>query len=276
VFERGFTRTRLPAGRELALSACAIVGLSRLVDGPVVWLVALLLLAAMLFGSLQVLADADPNSEAAGVPVEALLTPSVAAVACLGAIRLVPAGLWLVPALAVSAWLVERTLATEVRLLAATKGPSASDRSILLVQAVVIAFLAFAGVASIVPGGLAEPAGAARDPLPESDLVVLVLADALVAGLLGYRASALRLTTLRDALWSAASYASVIAIGAAAIRAMAIPRLVGPAILTLLFFLWDAFHGAPPSRRRDPAWLWQTVLLAVLGLVVLAWNLRLR
>jgi hypothetical protein len=113
-------------------------------------------------------------------------------------------------------------------------------------------------------------------PLAESDLVLLAVADAVVAGLLGYRASALRITNLRDVLWSAATYASAIAIAAAALRAMVIPRLVGPALLTLVFFLWDAFHGAPPARRRDPRWIWQTVLLVVLGGVVVAWNLRLR
>ncbi len=284
-------RLRVPARRELALGACVVIGLSRLVDGPVVWLVAALLFGAMLLGTLQVLADGeadgtahgdahrDPRTEAAGVPIEALLTPSVAAIACLAAARLVPVTPWLLPALLAAGWLIERTIATEVRLLSATHGPTASDRSAILIQALVIAFVAFAGAASIVPGGLAEPTtvgGGPPSPLPEVDLLVLVAADALVAGLLGYRASALRLTTLRDALWSAATYASVVAIGAAGLRAMAIPRLLGPAVLALIFFLWDAFHGASPTRRRDPGWIWQTALLVALGVVVVAWNLRLR
>ena len=57
---------------------------------------------------------------------------------------------------------------------------------------------------------------------------------------------------------------------------MEIPRLIGPALLTLLFYLWDAFAGAAPSRRRSGSWLWQTGLLAVMGLAVIAWNLLLR
>ena len=113
-------------------------------------------------------------------------------------------------------------------------------------------------------------------PLALQDLVLLAAADALVAGLLGYRAAALRVTTLRDALWSAATYAIAIAIGAAALRAMAIPRLIGPALLTLVFYLWDAFHGAAPARRRDPRWIWQTGLLVGLGVVVVGWNLLVR
>ena len=127
----------------------------------------------------------------------------------------------------------------------------------------------------MIPGGLVQPVTSGRT-LPETNLLVLAGSDAIIAFLLGYRAASLRVTTLRDALWSALTYALAIAIGAAALRAMEIPRLMGPALLTLLFYLWDAFAGATPSRRRDGRWLWQTGLLAVLGLAVIAWNLLLR
>ena len=84
--------------RDLALAAMTVVGLSRLIEPPALWLVAILLLVAMLFGTLQVLADeSHPTLALAGVAIEALILPSVAAVACLGAIRLVPFGLWLDP-----------------------------------------------------------------------------------------------------------------------------------------------------------------------------------
>jgi hypothetical protein len=106
-----------------------------------------------------------------------------------------------------------------------------------------------------------------------ANLALLAVADAQIAFLLGYRVAALRVTTLRDALWSAATYALAIAIGAAALRAMEIPRLLGPALLTLEFYLWDAFHGGT-GRRRDVSWIWQTALLVGLGLIVLAWNQR--
>ena len=128
------------------------------------------------------------------------------------------------------------------------------------------------GVAAMVRGGLVQTAG----PLAESDLLVLASADALVAGLLGYRIAALRVTTVRDALWQAITYAVAIAIGAAAIRAMEIPRLVGPALLTLAFYLWDAFISTAPSRRRDGRWIGRIALLLGLGVIVAAWNLLLR
>ncbi len=57
---------------------------------------------------------------------------------------------------------------------------------------------------------------------------------------------------------------------------MAIPQLVGPALLTLLVYLWDALNAATPSIRRDPRWRWQVGMLLVLALVVVGWNLRLR
>lgn len=264
--------------RDLVLAAVTILGVSRFVDGPLVWVVATLLFFALLLGTLQVLAHADPFGETAGVPIEALLTPTVAAMACFGAIRMVPVGMWLAPAIGLAWLLIDRTIRTEARILASPHGPTSEDRARLLVQALIVAFLAFAGAAALVPGGLPEPVtpGATPQPLSEGNLLLLASLDALVAGLLGYRASALRVTNLRDALWSAATYASAIAIGAAALRAMDIPRLIGPAMLTLVFFLWDAFHAAPPSRRRDPRWIWQTAMLVALGVIVIAWNLGLR
>jgi hypothetical protein len=264
--------------RDLVLAAVTILAVSRFVSGPLLWLVAVLLFFALLLGTLQVLAQSDPFGESAGVPIEALLTPTVAAMACFGALRLVPVGMWLAPAVGVAWLLIDRTIRTEARILAAPHGPTSEDRARILVQALIVAFLAFAGAAALVPGGLPEPAapGITPPPLSEANLLLLASLDALVAGLLGYRASALRVTNLRDALWSAATYASAIAIGAAALRAMDIPRLVGPAILVLVFFLWDAFHAASPSRRRHPRWIWQMAMLAGLGILVIGWNLALR
>ena len=265
-----------PAQRDLAIMAVTVVGLSRLVEPPLVWLVAGLLLGAMLLGVLQVLADeASPAEAASGVPIEALILPAVAAVACLGAIRLVPFGLWLVPALVITWLLVRRALALEARILRAPTSLSADDRTAVLVTILLIAFIGFTGVAAMIPGGLVQPFSGGG-PLPETDLLVLAAGDGILAGLLGYRAVALRVGSLADALWSAATYLAAIAIGAAALRAMEIPRLMGPALLTLAVYLWDALTGTHPSRRREVRWIWQTGLLAALGLVVTAWNLLLR
>jgi hypothetical protein len=157
------------------------------------------------------------------------------------------------------------------------QGPTAGDRTAILINTLVVALVAFSGIAAIVPAGLAglQPPGAPTPVLPLGSLAVLALADSIVAGLLGYRTVALRVGSARDAAWAALSSGVVIAIGAAGIRAIGVPRLVGPAVLMLLFYLWDTLHAAPPSRRRDPRWLWETAILAGLGVAVVAWNLRL-
>ena len=278
------TATSFPADRaarrDLSLVAVTVVGLSRLIEPPSVWFVGIFLLGAMLLGTLQVLGDESSRTETGGlgVPVESLILPAVSAMACVGAIRLVPFGLLLAPALLLTGIIVSRCLDLEARILAAREGLDADDRTAILVTILLVAFIGFAGAAATVTGGLAQPGsdGAAGGPLSERGLLALAVADALIAFLLGYRAVALRVTSARDALWSAATYAAAIAIGAAALRAMEIPRLVGPGLLTLAFYLWDAFHAATPARRRDARWIWQTILLVGLGGVVTAWNLLLR
>ena len=271
------TALEVPAARrDLALLVVVIVGLARLLDGPLSWLVAILLLAATLLGSLQVLGQLDSPGTEHGVPIESLILPAVAAIGCMGAIGLVPIGALMVPALAGTAFLVDRTLVLEERILVADRALTPEDRSSVLVATLLVAFVGFVGVGALVPGGLAGGPGEAAPPLAGRDLLLLAGGDAIVAGLLGYRAAALRVTMLRDVLWSAATNAIAIAIGAAALRAMAIPRLIGPALLTLAFYLWDAFHGASPSMRRDPRWIWQTVLLVVLGVIVAGWNILVR
>lgn len=271
------TALEVPAARrDLALVVVVIVGLARLLDGPLTWLVAVLLLVATLFGSLQVLGQLDTPETEHGVPIESLILPGIAAIGCLGVIGLVPLGALMVPALAATAFLVDRTLVLEERILRADQALSAEDRSSVLVATLLVGFVAYVGVGALVPGGLAGGPGETVSPMATGDLLLLAGADAVVAGLLGYRAAALRMTMLRDVLWSAMTYAIAIAVGAAALRAMAIPRLIGPALLTLGFYLWDTFHGASPSRRRDPRWIWQTLLLVLVGVIVAGWNILIR
>ena len=191
------------ARRDLTLIVVVIVGLARLLDGPLTWLVAGLLLAATLLGALQVLGQAEGPAAEHGVPIESLILPAVAAIGCLGAIDLVPIGIWLVPALAATAFLVDRTLRLEERIVArdrdrprTTARRSSSSRCSSRSSG-------SPASGALVPGGLAGGLGQPVPPLALQDLVLLAAADALVAGLLGYRAAALRVTTLRDALWSA-------------------------------------------------------------------------
>ena len=263
---------------DLSLAAVVVVGLSRLIEPPGVWFVAIFLLGAMLVGAVRVLGGSAPARERAlAVPLASLILPAVAAVAFVGVIRLVPFGLWLVPALLLTGLVVHRCLALEARQLGTPAPLDADRRTTVLVTILVVAFLGFVGVAATAPNGLGALAvGATGAPLDGSALLQLVVGDAVIAFLLGYRAAALRLTSTRDLLLSALTYLAAIAIGAAALRAMAIPRLLGPALLTLAFYLWDSVHATPPTGRRDVRWWWQVALLGVLGVVVIVWNLLLR
>jgi hypothetical protein len=168
-------------------------------------------------------------------------------------------------------------LALEVGILAQPNSVSDGDRARVLVAAVATAFIAFTGVAALVPGGMPEPTGlatAGSSTMTQGWLVVLAVADAAVAFVIGWRISALRFGQPLEVARSALTYALVIAIAAGLIRAIDLPRLVGPAVLTLVFYLWDAQHGSAPARRRERRFLLEMTLLGILAVVVVAWNTR--
>jgi hypothetical protein len=259
------------ARRELVLVASILVLLARLVERPDAFLIAGLMPIVMLLAGAAVLRA----EERPGRPYESLLIPAVLTGGAAAAIQLVPAGLMLVPVLAVFAFALDRILALELRLLTQATGVSESDRTKVMASAVAAAFVAFSGMAALVPGGLPEP-GSASTPTPLTDgwLIVLALDDALIALLLGFRVASLRYGNSRDAARSALTYAIVVAVAAGAIRAMNVPLLIGPAALTVVFYLWDALHASAPARRREPRFLWETILLALLAVVVVAWNMQ--
>lgn len=262
------------AARDLVTASMAVVLLSWLVEGPAVWILAAILLAAVILGTLQVLGEGVAAAVGPGVPVEALLVPGVTAVAILGSVRVVPAGILVLPAILAGAWLLLRVLGMEARVLASHSGPSGADRTAVIGTSLVVGFLAFLGCAALVPGSLPDPGAVSAGPTG-AQLATLAGGDALIAFLLGYRVAALRTTNIRDVAWFALTSATVVAMAALALRAMEIPRLLGPALLVLVFFLWDAIHGTAPVRRRDRRRVWETILLAVLGLLVVAWSVRL-
>lgn len=265
--------TSVPARRDLVFVAVLLVGLGRLVERPDAFLVAGLVPVVILVAGLGILGGGESRSR----PFEALLIPAVLTGGAAASIQLVPPGLGMVPFLAGFAFLLDRTLVLEMRLLTQPAGSTDADRARVLLSAVVAAFVTFTGIAALVPGGLAEPGGVTSgSALTEVWLIVLAVDNALIALLLGYRMASFRFGTAKDAVRSALTYAVIVAIAAGAIRAIDLPLLVGPAVLTLVFYLWNALHGTAPARRREPRFLWEMILLVVLALVVVAWNLRLR
>lgn len=266
------------ATAEMVVLSIALVAVSRVAEGPALWACAVLTFAALVLAALEVLgtdAEAAGVAAADGVPVEALLTPGLASLAAIGALRLLPIGWLLLPGLAAAGLLVAAGLAIERRILLRPAGPTDADRLAMLSLLLLISFLGFAGIAAAIPGALAEPTTnrVAAPALPLMDLGLLATADGIMAGLAGYRLAALRAPRLAAAALTALTYAVVVAIAAAALRALAIPRLLGPALLALVIYLWSAYRGAPRTGRRDARWVWELILLTGLGALVVAWNL---
>lgn len=268
--------------RDLAIAVGVVVALSRFAPDGFVWPIAAVLLAGVVLGALQIVAEADPAAQGTGVPVESLILPGAAAVAALGAIRLIPIGVVLAPAFVLAGGLVGLALITELRLARATGPPSSANRTAVLIQVLLVGFLGFSGVAALVPGGLPAPGEVGVAPgsnAPGSNALAVALqaaGDGLIAFLLAYRVAALRSSNLRNVAWFGITGAAVVAIAAVALRSIEIPRILGPALLILVFFLWDAIHSGGPVRRRDPWRAWETAALALLAIVVIGWSVGFR
>lgn len=259
------------ARRELVLAASLLVALGAAVDPAAAHLVALLVALAVLLAG-PALVGGGPARWLRPMALPTLLSAGAAAAA-----HSAPAGLWLLAALGAFAVALDRILAIELTILERIDGASESDRTHVLAAAVATAFVAFTGVASLVPRGMPEPVGspiAGASAIAQGWLLVLAAADAGVALVIGWRISALRRGQPLEVARSAVTYALVTAIAAGLVRAVDLPRLVGPAVLTLVFYLWDAQHGSAPARRRERRFVWEMILLAILAIVVVAWNLR--
>lgn len=270
-----------PAGiRELVVGAGVVLLLSRFTEAESTWVLAAILFGAIVLGALEVVGESHPTTRAHGVPIESLIEPAVLAFGSVGLLQLVPIGLLEVPAIAAILWLLLRNLALEARLARSTTPPSAADRAAVLAATMVAGLAAFAGIAALVPGAMpdasAVTSGQAVPAATPSLVLGLAAMDGLVAFLLAYRVAALGSTSMRDVGWAASAAALAVAIGAAALRIIAIPGLLGPALLVLVLFLWEAMHGGTTARRRDPRRIWETVLLLALGLVVVVWSVGLR
>ena len=261
------------ARRELVVVATLLVALSLLVAPAEAPIVAALLPVAVLLAGLGVLRAAGAVTR----PYASLLLPALLTGGTVASLHLVPPGLWLLVALAAFAVVVDLVLALEMGIAAQPNAVNEGDQARVLVAAVVTVFIAFTGVAALVPGGMPEPTAsqtAGSSAMTQGWLLVLAAADAVAGLVVGWRISALRFGAPLEIARSAVTYGLVVAISAGLIRAIDLPRLVGPAVLTLVFYLWDAQHGSAPARRRERRFVWEMLLLGGLAIVVMAWNLR--
>ena len=257
----GFVRPRDPAlaRRQLAIVAALLIAIGRLLDGPPSLVYAVLALCATVVAARRVL-DVPWRPLAA---IATVIGPALLAGASTLAIRAVPIGLGLVAAIVLLAALLEIDLALEARVASMSEPPGDVERRRVLVAVLAVAVIAFGGVAV-----------AATSAGTVDELAVTIGLDAAIAVLLGLRVSALRLVRTRDIVWSAATFGVVIALAAGSLRAIGLARASAPAILAIVLFLWDAVHGAEPGRRRSLRPIWEAIVLALIAVVVVAWNLR--
>jgi hypothetical protein len=258
----------------LALLLVGLGGIASLLGGAAAWAGLLVVGAAAAFGAFQLLADADPR----GVPVEALTTPAVAAMSTTALAHVVGADASMIAILAGGALLVAATLVIERRLMDPADDAHERHQRQLIPLAVLLAFLAFAGVAGTVVAGLPAPATGSGGPVAVDggSLLLMAVADAVVAFLLGYRLAASRTPELIEAAWAAGTFAVVIGVAAALVHAIALPTLLGPAVLAGVFYLWNAYRAAPGAERRSAGWFWEYLVLLAALLGAVAWNALLR
>jgi hypothetical protein len=283
----GAGRTKLEEGRShtrlLALLTVGLVSLGALpllapaatIDWRGQWIVAVLIAAGVAFGAFQLFGEEEPR----GVPLESLVTPTLVAVAVFA---VVPAAVWvgvhpafaLVGAVAAGAVAVRAALDAEAPFVRLGKVTAASDRRTVEAFLLGAAFLVFIGVAATLPGGWPLPEiDRPFAPLTES-AVALGVADAVVGLLVGYR-----LTVLSGAGsavgWASATYAVVVGIAAVAFRWLAIPGLMGPAVLAVVLYL-RAVVSTAPTAERPSRWPLEAIALVVVVVAIVGYQLLAR
>jgi len=260
---------------ELVILATTAAAIGLLLDGILLWVAAAGLAAATAFGAFAFLYEHEPR----GVPIESLAGSVVAAVAMLGLAHLAGIAPTLLPALLAGAALLAGSLVMERRMLGPYDGDAGRHRNQLVQLTVLLSFAGFIAVAGAVPGGLAQARSTAGEAAPQiaaGSFALLAAGDAVIAFLLGYRLAALRTTSARQAAWAGGTFAGLVAVAALAVRAVALSALIGPAVLTVVFYLWAAYRAAPGSERRSASWLWEYGLIAIAAAVLAAWNLLVR
>jgi hypothetical protein len=212
-------------------------------------------------------------------PVDRLILPAFGAFAAVGTARLLDPVPWLavvvVAAFAVLAWAVG--LETAPAAPGQAPGSSLADGSharatSARLATLGLAFLAFAAIGGIVPAGAA---GEEQSTSLAAFLAAIVL-DVAIGALAGYRIVALAPHDRGDALLAVYLYSLAIAPIAVLLRVLALPRLFGPAELTLVLYLVTSLRESHEPIRRNARLLEETAILAVVGVAIAAAGLLTR
>jgi hypothetical protein len=273
--------------RELGLVTATLAVGVHFVDGPPLWIATALMIAAVVAAVTQLRGDWRPWR----VSPERLVLPGLAAFAAAGIAHLFAPVPWLalvfVGSWLLVTWVVELETATGGGDVAAAPGHVAVARADVQsaqpagtgdghsrpfevrVGTLGIAFLAFAAVGGFVPAGLA---GDGRT-LTAVALVATIALDVVIGGLAGYRIAALRVRTLREGVVAMYQYAVASGHIGGFLRVLALPRLFGPALLTLLLYLVTGLRESPTPIRRSRRLIEESGLLVLAGAAAVVWGL---
>lgn len=258
----------------VAIGSLPLLALGPPIDWPSRWLVAVLIGGATAFGAFHLFAREEPR----GVPVETLVTPALTSVALYGAVP-VAASLDVHPALALAValaggvFLLEIALEAEVPFVRLGVPSTAGDRRIVETLLMAAAFVLFTAVAATLPGEWARvEVDRPGEPLGEF-AVATGLADAAVAFLVGYRLTLLAAPDAPAAGWAGGSYAVLLGIAAVVFRWLALPGLLGAALLTLVLHLRSIVPTAASPPDAAARWRLEALVAALVILLVVGYRL---
>jgi hypothetical protein len=271
--------------RELGLVVATLAVGVHFVDGAPLWIATALVVGATMAGISNLLGEWRPWR----IPLERLVLPGLVAFSVAGISHVFAPVPWLVPVFVVTwllvTWVAElETVDVSARASEASEpdadgaDPTQASDAVadnharpfaVRVGALGIAFLAFASVGGFVPGGLAGDG----KTLTAGALVATIALDALIGGLAGYRIAALRPHSRREGLVAFYQYALASGHIGGFLRVLALPRLFGPALLTLLLYLVTGFRESPTPIRRSRRLIEESGLLVLAGAAAVVWGL---
>lgn len=138
-----------------------------------------------------------------------------------------------------------------------------------------LAFVGFVAVGGFVGGALGE----AGEKLSQRRMLELVVLNAGIAGLVGYRIAALVASAHRDRmvrLLAFMEYSAPAALGTWIFRTVGLPRLFVPALLTLILYVITILRESPEPVLLNRRLLQELGILMLAGVLTVAWGLVVR
>jgi hypothetical protein len=261
--------------REVALIVAMLVAFGPFVADAALWLGTALTVLVAVAATAALLGEPRPWRW----PADRLVLPAFSAFAAVGIARLLDPVPWLAVVVVATFAVLACTVGLETAPAAPGYAPGSSPAGGSHARAVSarlatlgLAFLAFAAIGGIVPF---EAAGGEQSPTLAVFLAAVVL-DVAIGALAGYRIVALAPHDRSQAFLAVYLYALAIAPIAVLVRVLALPRLFGPAELTLVLYLVTSLRESNEPIRRNARLLEETAILAVAGLAIAAAGLLTR